>query len=449
MESNYSDISYKLCNETSMKDLGKDFLLNIPIDELYCIDMEDLKIGGSWNTDFLNYIRLDLYLCKDGINYTKNNNNCTSHDFLINKMGQNNNWYFELLYPSVQFQPSINKIPILVLYKTYYYGLNLESNKLDRIYLQENIIEDKQGWIFENHINKSYWGTSSIQGDNYAFKERDPVKYGSTSRLYSLNIYLDYGIIFYKRRYKKLIETLGEIFPILRVITTIFSFISEIINELKANKELNEYIMFNKKGLIQSNKNIEKKDKKIKILNISVFNNKKYMSEIINVEDSKISCINNNKIQLKNNKQYNKKNINKKLSNTINITKTNTNPFDLITKHRQKYSIKIYFLGFCLNKIQSTKKNKYLIISNKFNQIFTFYTRLIDITSYITLYKQFESLKNIIINNTKIKDLEKIKEEINKKYQLDDDLFENISIGRELRANTFEKMKLRKFQKGY
>ena len=148
MESNYSDISYKLCNETSMKDLGKDFLLNIPIDELYCIDMEDLKIGGSWNTDFLNYIRLDLYLCKDGINYTKNNNNCTSHDFLINKMGQNNNWYFELLYPSVQFQPSINKIPILVLYKTYYYGLNLESNKLDRIYLQENIIEDKQGWIF-------------------------------------------------------------------------------------------------------------------------------------------------------------------------------------------------------------------------------------------------------------------------------------------------------------
>ena len=55
---NYTLINYKLCNETSMKYLGKEFLLDINLGELYCIDMEDLNMGGEWNTDFLNYYTL-------------------------------------------------------------------------------------------------------------------------------------------------------------------------------------------------------------------------------------------------------------------------------------------------------------------------------------------------------------------------------------------------------
>ena len=71
-------LNYKLCNETSMKDLGKEFLLDIAIEDLYCIDMEDLKIGGSWNAEFINYVRFDIHLCKDGIDYNETNINCTS-----------------------------------------------------------------------------------------------------------------------------------------------------------------------------------------------------------------------------------------------------------------------------------------------------------------------------------------------------------------------------------
>ena len=405
METEYNFINYKLCNETSMKYIGKEFLLNIPIEELYCIDMEDLKIGGSWNADFINYIRFDLYLCKDGINYNENNNNCTSYDYLLNKIGNNNNWYFELLYPEIEFQPTVNKIPILVFYKTYYYGLNLNSNKLDRLYIKEYIIEDedKQGFFLRNPKNKSYWGISSLQGDNYIIKERDVVRFGSTSRLYSLKIYLDYSI-FYTRKYKKIMEIIGEIFPLLKSIYIFFSFFSGKISEIKSSKKLNEYIINNDKDLIKNYKKSELFSIKNQKRNLSIYNtkmNNRIGSRIENnVVDSKISCLSNiNKFGINIHKPYDINKLNKKQCKTISINKDNINYFEFLNKVTIiKYPLKYYFLGFCLNKIKIPKKNNFMCISASFNKAFTFYTHLIDITSYISLYKQFESLKKIVMN---------------------------------------------------
>jgi len=153
-----------------MKNLGKDYLLHTNLDKLYCIDMDDLDMGGSWNSKFINYIRLD----------NDNTTNCTKPEYLTSLYGEENNWFFELLYPTIQFQPNNKKIPVFVLYNSYYYGLNTNSNKVDRVYLQENIFKDEQGWIFSRPIrNKTYWGVSSIKSDFYTIGNRDVFKYGS------------------------------------------------------------------------------------------------------------------------------------------------------------------------------------------------------------------------------------------------------------------------------
>ena len=109
-------------------------------------------------------------------------------------------------------------MPFLVLYTPYYYGLSINSNKVDRIYLQEHIFEDEKGWIFNKITNISYWGVSAIKSDFYTFGERDIFKYGSTSRLYSLKLYIDFSTILYSRKYKKLFEIISELFPILKII---------------------------------------------------------------------------------------------------------------------------------------------------------------------------------------------------------------------------------------
>ncbi len=49
-------LDYKLCNETEMRENIDPTYLNVPLNELYCIDMDYLDVGGSWISDFLNYV---------------------------------------------------------------------------------------------------------------------------------------------------------------------------------------------------------------------------------------------------------------------------------------------------------------------------------------------------------------------------------------------------------
>ena len=80
MDLTYDFIDYKLCNETSMANRSHLYLINISLDDLYCIDMEELNVGGNWQANFINYIEFDLYVCNNGINYNESDGNCTSYE---------------------------------------------------------------------------------------------------------------------------------------------------------------------------------------------------------------------------------------------------------------------------------------------------------------------------------------------------------------------------------
>ena len=403
METNYKILNYSLCNETSMKNLGKDYLLHTKLDKLYCIDMDDLDMGGSWNSKFINYIRLDLNLCKEGINYNDNNTNCTKTEYLNSLFGEENNWFFELLYPTIQFQPNNKEIPVFVLYNSYYYGLKTNSNKVDRVYLQENIFKDEQGWIFAQPIrNKTYWGVSSIKSDFYSIGGKDIFKYGSTSRLYSIKFYLDYGSVLYTRKYKKLYEIFSEIVPVMKAISMIFSIISETINKLKVCRKLNEFIVDDK--IYRCNTIF---DKTIKSKIMKEDQDQSSVSKKKSRDSSKLVCLNANssnniKIKLNNIKENGIEDaFNKNLHKTENEGVIGLGPFEIFTKDKSKFPLIYYLFGFLLNKISSKSNTNYMCISEKFNKSFTFFTHLIDITSYISLYQQFESLKKLVLNNLK------------------------------------------------
>jgi hypothetical protein len=428
MDSHYYLINYKPCNETNMKNIQDEILLDIPIEKLYCIDMEDLYIGGSWIADSVNYVRFDLYLCEDGIDYNATNEKCTSREYLINEIGNNNSWILEFFYPVIQFQPTVRNLPILVYYKTYFYTISLNSNKLDRIFFQQHILEDQQNLIFNNPVNKSYWGISSLTGDNYFNDNRDPVRYGSTSRLYSLKIYLDYSTIFYTRKYKKIIEILGEAFPFINFISSTLRFISTMISELKAHKKLNKYIVHNHKELLKRKKN-NNKEINTSVNKIKNMNNLDYIQkggQEINItnkskifgDSSKLSCFNsntNNNLLLNTKNEYAIKKLFQekkkyKIFNTVNFSKFNVKNFENFKKNK-KFPLIYYFYGFCINKIYPRKNNNYTCISAKFHKMFKFYTRLLDITSYISIYKTFEELKKTILNEINEREIINYKKE--------------------------------------
>ena len=183
------------------------YTIDIDISQLYCIDMEDLEIGGSWDSDFLDLITFDLYVCKDGINYDKNNTNCTSFERITELLGDNDCLEFEMYYPVVQYQPINKTNPIFIRYYNYFYHLSRFSNKIDRLYLQQHIFKDDIGWVYKKEKFSSYWGTVSLNGDSYATGDKkDLMNEGSTSRVYSFNIYIEPSINAFFRIYKKRLD---------------------------------------------------------------------------------------------------------------------------------------------------------------------------------------------------------------------------------------------------
>ena len=437
METFYDMLNYSLCNETSMRYLGKDFLLDLPLDQLYCIDMENIDLGGSWNSDFVNYIRLDLNLCKDGSNYNSSNNNCTRPEYLTSLYGKDNNWFFELLYPSVQFQPHNKTMPIFVIYTSYYYGLSVNSNKVDRVYLQEHIFGDDKGWILNKISNVTYWGISSIKTDYYTKGERDIFRYGSTSRLYSLKLYVDFSTIYYTRKYKKLFEILSNLFPLIRAVSSFFFFITEMLKKLEVAKYLNELIIGNEIEQFKKNENSRRSGKSNKSNNIKLsynftpgsnFNVKKKTSKIANINASQILCIshnlnnNNESVENNNNKSSRQRHYSVidyskiKYNNFKNATIMNSDIYDLFEQKKPHFGLFDYFKALFLNKIYGKKKNNYLCISKQFDFAYTLFTRIIDISFYITLFQQLEILKKQVIKeNAPTSEITKIEEKMYKK----------------------------------
>ena len=413
----YNLINYKLCNETSMKNLGKEYIIDIPLEKLYCIDMENLKVGGSWNSDFLNFIRFDLYMCKDGIEYNESNFECTTYDNLENIYGGGESIFFELLYPMVQFQPTNKDVPILIVYKTHYYIINKFTNKLDRLYLQENVFEDEKSWFVNNPKNVSYWGVNSMDGESYIKTNRDLLRFASTSKCYTLNIYFELGIIYFTRKYKKIYEIFGEVFPIMNVLYYIFEFIARKLNEAYAAKKLNEYIMgydiqkektnlmLNKSQNRRSNNIFECKSPNHKSLNhIYIFKNKtQFMKDrksdklVSNsFEDLSKIIINQNNVNGNVNINMNLKSV---TNNNSNIKSKDENKSNNTKKSVEKYPLKYYFYGMLYMKLNYSYKNNTIFfgVSRNFYKSYLNYRNIIDITSYIKLYKEFEIYKKLIL----------------------------------------------------
>ena len=247
-EMNETKLNYKLCNETEMINKPDIYKFNLPLDQVYCIDMDNIEIGGFWMSNFINYIEFDFYYCKNGINYDKNNTDCTNDEKIIQTIGENKLLYIDIYYPVVQFQPMNKTNPVIVVYRQYFYRFSRFSNKNDRLYLQEYVFSGDLGY-FESQIkNSSYWGFSSVIGDNYYNgKQKELINEGSTSKIYSLNLYLEPGIIHYKRSYKKIYQSISEWSPIIYIIFILFKNIAKITKTAEGNKKLFELLFENLK----------------------------------------------------------------------------------------------------------------------------------------------------------------------------------------------------------
>ena len=470
LDLSFDILNYKLCNETSMANYTDSFILDIEIEKLYCIEMDNINMGGGWDTEFINYVQFDLYTCANGIDYDENNTNCSTYEDIMKAAGEDNSFAMDIYYPVVHYQPTSKKNPIFVRYDNFFYHLSRFSNKIDRIYLQKHILKDDDGWVSNQEKNISYWGLMLLSGDNYANGEgKDLMNEGSSSRLYSFNIYLYFDTIYYRRYYKKLFFIIADGLPIVTGIFSFFRFIAKIFKissgsqkllELlfekrqiqhskslkKQNNFKNYFFSFSKKENIIDNK--PKNENKTKFLNnntiINKRNNNKLQSPILLtlnkneqiIEKSKDLSQNNsvNILNILNTNQLYKANINEESSINNNLyirelsnrkkrkvsnsnsqkefqkNNCNINEFvnDNYCKKKKMFPYKYYL---CTIFVHNITKNSYWF-SKVFIEIYQFIGQVIDISSYLILQREFEILKDNFMND-KYRDIIENSEKIN------------------------------------
>ena len=420
-------LGYKLCNETSMAEKPEFYKMSVPLNQLYCVDMDDLEMGGSWITNFVNYVQMDLYLCKNGIDYNENDSNCTTKDIIKNKIGENNSLEAEFFYPVVQFQPTNIKIPIIVLYRQYFYHISKFSNKIDRLFLQEHILMDDLGWITSKISNTTYWGFSVLNGDSYATNDKkDLVNEGSTSRVYSLNLYLEPGVIIYSRKYKKILLLIAEGLPIMLAVFSIFKKIANIFKFAEENKKIVELLFESlkekKEKFKQKPQNIMNSEDKLKQSHINLTVNRLLISQNSNnlkiYSNENLPKINeneedNNVLKIINNNYIShtpvlKPNVSKKNFKNNSI-KNNVLYFNTDQKKRyEKMKLFPYKYYLCTSFIKNFDIRKMTIFfSKKFTKVYLFLSQMFDISSYLTMQREFQILKTTLFKGEDINIIEK------------------------------------------
>ena len=317
MDLSYNLLDYKLCNETSMANRSNLYMINISLDNLYCINMEELLMGGNWQANFINYIEFDLYICKNGINYNKSHINCSSYERIMEISTENNSFEMEIFYPVVYYQPTNKSTPIVVKYDSYFYHFSRYTNKIDRLFLQKYILSDDNGWFHKNIKNYTYWGYNSLSGDSYSTgEEKDLMNEGSSSRLYSFNLYLNADIIFYNRTYKKMFIIIADRLPIVNIVYIFFSFIAKIFKISSGNKKLTELLFENLKEKPKKSNKINKiNNEPFNVLKTKVKNNHQSMNKYNSI---KKNLSNTNLAQLNDISNPNISNINKSLIGNTN-----------------------------------------------------------------------------------------------------------------------------------
>ena len=328
MDLKHNLLNYKLCNETSMVNMPNNYKLDVPLNELFCIEQDDIEFAGNWDDSFISYIEIDLYLCEDKIHFNSSDSRCKNIINLFKNI--NSSLTFDFYYPIVQFQPTNYETPIEIIYKNYFYRLSANSHKLEKLYIKEHILSDDKNLIKSNYKNTSCWGTSSIYSDDYFLShENDPIIKNALGEIYTMEIYMDYGLVYYTRAYNKLFLIISNVFPLFKLALYFIKRFTQHIKMSYTKRNL-AGLIFEKKdistlSLLQSkkiNNNINNPIKKIKIhAKIDVSQNEKD-NNIINILNNRKNSTNiynnnnyNDNINDISNVSLNKDNIIKNLNN--------------------------------------------------------------------------------------------------------------------------------------
>ncbi len=431
--SNYKEeyISYRLCKESDFE--GNEIFVSL-YGTLFCIEWKNKTFGGYWDNEFLYYFSFRIFYCNNS-EYYYNNTKCSSIEELNELFSDK--VFFSVYYSTVEFRVDNFKHPLSKKHKIYFTYLSYNFRKNDKIFLNEQIVNDDNGWLISNYKNTSIWGGNDIISDYEYYDKEKVTTEGFSSMIYSFNIYMASTKSYYTRIYMKITDLLYKIGGLISFFNLLGKIINTSINlSIKQIEIIQQLFYFTEEENLKNlNSNNTFNNSKLDLFNLNnsnninnlLFNNKKNNDSLnlIPFNEKKLFSVNWNflKSQKKKNKNINNQLKKKNFKTEIYNSKKNENDLNIFKKYKiakieePEKAIKTIikkdlnrYLIFCCNK--NKKKDIYDFIKEIFNE-------KCDIISYFNLFKDIRFIKEIFFNPNQILAIDSIKKlNINCKNEL-------------------------------
>jgi hypothetical protein len=219
---------------------------NINLDKYYCLDTrsQEVKLGGYWDGNFVNYVAFALSICPDMQTY--NPENCTSPIDMKSYL-HNTSLYFSIYYPQFYFSPGNLNNPLKSTYKNYYTTLDLNIQKILYLNVKETRAISDVGWVMNDINNKTLYSISDYNMDFMYYDDKMLTQQDSSGEFFFFDFYFQKDYTLFTRVYMKLQDfcaLLGGFIKLLTLIGLIFSSWNNMI--MKNNLLVNCMFSFTK-----------------------------------------------------------------------------------------------------------------------------------------------------------------------------------------------------------
>jgi len=256
------------CNQTKFKNNFKDTVYQA--EDWNCFDFSAVankNITGSMSSSLYGYVMFSLDICK--VDFTqKTKYDCADYRKLTKDI-VNKNLYIEFLFYDTIFRPKNYTDPLEQSISHFYNYLNLNLLKRDSFFLEKITVEQDDGILFSNEVEKSTtidvsridkYGKFVINEFLAEYYAND--YFYEQNSIYRAKLFYDDNYIKYTRKYLKIQEVFGNVKGFMEFLILNFSFMNFYIN-YRYN-----YFLFDKLVNVKVNKELflNRKDFEMKII---------------------------------------------------------------------------------------------------------------------------------------------------------------------------------------
>ena len=213
------EIKIEKCQQEKFGSNYQHLFTNGEFNNSYCVNKFDFDLRGGFIYENLSFINIDIFPCK---NSTENNFHCKPQEVIDNYL---KGGYFSILLKDIGLNPNNYSYPILPTVQDIYTTISSQFYRNLILYFEITEIRTDSGIFFENIKQKRY--LKFDKKNDFLFL-RDQQHYYDGESIIGIQIRLSDNIRLQSREYKKMHNVFATTGGYMRMLNTIFLFLSFI-----------------------------------------------------------------------------------------------------------------------------------------------------------------------------------------------------------------------------